>query len=402
MVALGLACFWLLQVSCGPSPPAEAAVEPRLTAFRDALVVRHVLSGTLVAEAAVDLAAPDVGIYPLQIRWMADQGALVAAGDRVLELDNSSLVQRLEELERQVDQSETGLDIAVSTAVSNLAQAQFDVLQKDTALTRARIEADIPEGIRSSVEYARLQLELQKAELEKVEAVRGEQAARETGGAEIEIARLALERAQRELQSVGRKIERLELRAPGAGIVVGARNWNEDRIFEAGDSVFPGNTIARLPNLETLYVRAELFDVDDGAIEPGLEAVVELDAVPGVAMHGSVRAVEAIAQQPSRRSLRRVFGVVVDIEPPEGVRLLPGMSARVVVERTVESSDGEEAPVLVVRAAVDLSATPPRVSMADGEVREVRVGSCSNTHCAIEEGVDVGEVLVPYPREAEF
>ena len=398
---LPLALWGGLGLACA-EPPASNPAQPNLEAARAPLVIRHVLAGTLVAEQGVDLGAPDVGVFPLELRWLAPQGSVVRKGDRVIELDNSSLVQQLEELERQVDQAETGLDIAVSTAVAGLAEAQFGLLQKQTVLTKARIEGSIPEGLRSDLEYAKLKLDESKAELDVADARRKELAARETGRAEIEIARVGLERSHRELAGVRSKIKRLEILAPSAGVVVHGRNWFEDRAFESGDTVNPGHTIARLPNIDTLYVRAELFDVDDGAIEPGLDAVVELDALPGGEIRGRVRGIDAIAQQTSRRSLRRAFGVAVDIDYAGEARLLPGMSARVVVEKRIEvGSDGRE-PILVPRSTLDFS-TPstPVVRLANGGARQVKLGACSSTHCIVEEGLSAGEALSAWRQEVE-
>jgi len=389
-------------VSCPLEPPPEARLRDPLTATRGALVIRHILSGTLVAAQAADLMAPDVGIFPLQLRWLAEHGSFVRAGDRIVELDNSSLVQKLEDLERQVDQAETGLETTISTAVAAVAEAQFNLLQKRTALDRARIEADIPKDLRAELEYAKLQLELRKAELELADAHSKEAASRKTGEGEIEIARISLERSRRELEAVRVKVGRLELLAPSDGVVVLGRNWREDRTFESGDTVNPGLAIARLPNLDTLYVRAELFDVDDGAIEPGLSALVELEAVPQLQLRGTVQEISAIAKQTSRRSLRRVFRVSIALDDTRGAPLLPGMSARVIVERRVEVGRDGELPILVPRTALDLSTSSSNeVFLASGERRQVELGACSNTHCIVEEGIDVGTLLATVRREAD-
>src|SRR6185503_3036271 len=70
-------------------PPAGAA---RVT--RRAVEDVFLLTGELRAMRSVSIQAPR-SEGPLQIRWMADDGADVAAGERVLELDASRVIQTI-------------------------------------------------------------------------------------------------------------------------------------------------------------------------------------------------------------------------------------------------------------------------------------------------------------------
>ena len=149
-------------------------------------------------------------------------------------------------------------------------------------------------------------------------------------------------------------------------------------------------------------MRAQLFDVDDGAIESGFSALVELEAVPNLQLRGTVQEINAIAKQTSRRSLRRVFSVSIALDDTGDAPLLPGMSARVIVERRVEVGRDGELPILVPRTALDLSTSSSHeIFLASGERRQVELGACSNTHCIVEEGIDVGTSLATVRWEAD-
>jgi hypothetical protein len=137
-------------------------------------------------------------------------------------------------------------------------------------------------------------------------------------------------------------------------------------------------------------VRARLFDVDDGAIEPGSTATVTLDPHPERSYQGTIRRVDAIAFQRERDSSTRVFWVVVDLDGIDPRAMRPGMSARVRVERRM--GDGEV--VVVPRESVDLTdLAAPRALLADGSWREIELGSCAPLECAVVAGIDAGVSL---------
>ena len=381
----------LLVVGCGVSEAGVAGgASQDLRVVEGPLTIRHHMTGTLVAEEAVEFSGPNVGVFPLQIGWLAPEGSLVEPGDSVVEFDNSSLVSNLEQLETQIEQAETSLETTQSRAATEIAQAIFELEQARSTLRRARIEADIPEGLKSEVEMARLRLELEKAELEETQAVRSLASAEEAARSDVAVAEVELEKALRAAANAESKIGQLVLRAPRRGIVVVQENRVEDRMYQIGDSTQPGQRVVRIPDLDTMVVRAELFDVDDGQIEPGLEAEVELDAFPGELLRGRVLTIDRIAQQPSRRSLRRAFSVVVEIPDLDRERVRPGMSARVSVERRVErGADGE--PIrLVPRAALKIVGEQTQVALRRGGFQPVVLGDCSTMYCAVVEGPELG------------
>ena len=56
------------------------------------------LTGALEAVRSTQLTAPNVPTSELQIRWMAEDGAFVRAGERVLEFENDSFAGAIEDL----------------------------------------------------------------------------------------------------------------------------------------------------------------------------------------------------------------------------------------------------------------------------------------------------------------
>src|SRR5258706_9970732 len=62
---------------------------------------RFIFTGELRDVRSDDLRTPITPTWPIQIRWMAPEGAEVEAGEKVLEFDNAAIASRLEEQKLQ-------------------------------------------------------------------------------------------------------------------------------------------------------------------------------------------------------------------------------------------------------------------------------------------------------------
>ncbi|MEE8525915.1 MAG: efflux RND transporter periplasmic adaptor subunit [Thermoanaerobaculia bacterium] len=359
--------------------PAEIAAMPA-QAVRGDLVVRVLLTGELVAEDAVLLVAPNVNIWPLQLRWLAEDGAEVAAGERVVEFDSSQLTSNLEELRVQRISAATKLTSLQSKTAAEEAQAEFELEQSRGNLEKARLEVAAAR-LMAPIEQQRRELDLRRAELELEKARLELESTKASHRAEIEIQRIAREKARAKVTRAETGIDELTLRARREGILIVDEDRREGRAYQIGDSVWPGRTVARLPDLETLIVEARVFDVDDGRVVPGMPVRATLDAFPGEVFTGRVRQIDRIARDSSFRSQRRFFFTRVDLDDVDPERMRPGMSVKIEIETVHEDV------LWVPRTSLDWSAGGARVRLAGGGWQTVTLGPCNAAVCAIEDGL---------------
>ncbi len=359
--------------SPAPAPSAGPAVT------RGDLTVRMLLTGELKAEDAVPLVAPNVNVWPLQIRWLAEDGAEVAAGDRVVEFDNSQLASNLDEMQVRAIEAAARLDSLEAKAASDEAQTVFELEQSRGRLEKARLEEQAAELL-AAIERERRRLETRRAELELEEAEHRLAARRRANAAEIEIQRIALDAARAEVDRAVAGIDKLALKAARDGILIFQENRREGRSYQVGDPVWPGQTVARLPDLETTIVEARLFDVDDGRVAPGMRVRATLDAFPDQAFSGRVREIDPIAKDSDRRSLRRFFRTTIDLDEIDPERMRPGMSVKVEIETTLQDL------LLARREALDWTADGARVRLADGSWKPVDLALCNADACAVDAG----------------
>jgi|CXWL01.1.fsa_nt_gi multidrug efflux pump subunit AcrA (membrane-fusion protein) len=385
-------CGAFFAAACSGPPPAVVGAGATGSSTSEDLAVtrrgpferRVLITGDLVAAEAVSLVVPQSTSWQVEVRWLAEDGTLLAAGDRAAELDNSAILDQLEEKEIALDQSLIELEGEEAQAAVDLAEKRFAVEDKKSALAKAELDAEVPADLVSRREHEEKLLALAKArlDLEKAEEdLRSSEAARR---ADLEVRRVEIAKSRREIDAAHRSIAALTLLSPVAGVwVVGNHPW-EGRKIQVGDNVFVGLTVGTVPNLSSVVVEARLPDVDDGTVAPGMAARVVLDAYPERVFPGRVREVTGIAQELATEATRRFFKVVVALDEADPERMIPGMSARVEV-----LAEARPDALLVSRSALRRSPEGIFVRLAEGE-RPVTLGPCSELDCVVESGLEAG------------
>lgn len=303
-------------------------------------VVTSTKAGAVRARLAADLSVETAGAV---VAIHAREGVRVAAGQPLLSIDARDEEAALAAASRE---------LAVLEALSAEAAARLT----DAGRERARVEALRRDGTATAaqVDQARTLVEVQAA----VQAA---------AAARVEAQRAAVERARIAL-------DHCVLRAPFAGTV--AEVW-----VELGEWGVPGQRAARLLDLERVYVRAEIDEVDIGRLRPGLPVRARLDPYEDRVLTGRITRVAPYVSEVEEQN--RTVEVEAELEDGlEGVTLLPGTSAdlEVIMQAregalllpTVALLEGDR--VLVVGAEGVLEAVPLRIGLRSWERVEVLEG----------------------------
>ena len=394
-VAVCIGVLWLQVVAWGA---CRAAAE-ELQVFRGDFEHRFLMTGALVAEDAVALIAPNVNIWPLTVRWLAEDGAEVPQGDVVVEFDNSQLTTNLDGLERAVVNAASKL-VSIRAAVrSEELEAQLALARTEAELEKARLDAEVPENLLSAQEFEKAQLAHERAGLRFEQAQDALKLKQRSIASRIEQQRLELAAAERAAERAREGIKRLTLRAPRAGIVLVSDNGEEGRPYQSGDTVWPGQIVARLPDLSSMIVEAQYFDVDDGKIAAEMPVIAVIDAFPGNELKGEILEVGGVADELHRGSLRRAFNTRIRLQGLDLERMRPGMSVKVVVV------DQRLDLQLVPRAALGWSESEEGGSVVarreNGELRAVEIGPCTREACVLVAGLELGARLSRYRSSNE-
>jgi HlyD family secretion protein len=375
------------SLACSGVVGDRAGNDGVLLVERGELVLPILLTGELEAANALVLAAPRTETFELSIRWIAEDGAAVAQGERLVEFDDTALLDSISEHEIKVQQADNELAKLRATQAVDIAEKRFAALQAGLEASKAQIDASVPEHILSRLKYSEYQLALGRAALAR-EVKADESEVVERGAALQErVQELAYEKAERKFEAASDEIDSLTILAPQAGVMIVPENPFEGRKLQVGDKVFPGFTVAKLPDLSKMIVRAVLSDVDDGRVHPGMKVRCVLDAYPDRVFPGLVRSVSPVAREPERNSTRRFFSVVIELDETDESIMRPGLSVKAEVEGLRQQS------LLVPRAALRRTDQGVVAYDGSGDPIPVQIGACNAQHCELLAGLDEGAKL---------
>ncbi|MCK0508431.1 efflux RND transporter periplasmic adaptor subunit [Aromatoleum anaerobium] len=197
--------------------------------------------------------------------------------------------------------------------------------------------------------------------------------ARDEAASQLEVARANMALAQAHL-------ERTRIRAPFAG-VVGIRN------VSVGDYVKEGDDLVNLEDIATLKVDFRLPENYLARVRPGQTLELTSDAIPGQRFEARVAAIDPLVDEQGRSVVMRAT------LPNEGLRLRPGMFARV---RLILQQRADVA-ILPEEALVSAPGNVQFVyRVVDGKAQRVEVstGVRRGTRVEVVRGLQAGDVVV--------
>ena len=236
-------------------------------------------------------------------------------------------------------------------------------------------------------------LELVSAQREYAIAAEGVEALKDAGGQARagmqQLADASLQRLKnwdisdeqiRALAKSGDAKRTLTFRSPVAGVVT-------DKKAVQGMRFLPGETLFQIADTSAVWVLADVFEQDIGAVHTGQKADIRINAYPGEVFAGRIAYV-----YPTLKAETRTVPVRIELPNPKG-KLKPAMFADV----DIPASGGQ--PVLTVPASAVIDSGARQtvvVQLAEGrfEPRAVRLGQRGGEYVQILDGVREGEMVV--------
>jgi multidrug efflux pump subunit AcrA (membrane-fusion protein) len=360
---------------------STAAAAPSSTdhvVTRGALEERLLLTGELDAVVSENLVVPRTTEWLIQLRWLEVDGTPVKEGQKVAEFDNSAFVADLSEKKLAALQATNDLEKQRAQNGITTADKAFELEKARSAMESARLSAAIEKNSLPARVWQENQLELVRQTTAYEKAKDDLEAQEKSAALDVQVKQIALDKSQREIHAAETAIADLELRAPRDGVVVIANHPREGRKLQVGDTIWVGLPVVRLPDLATMRVKAQLSDVDDGKVAVGMKATCTLDAHPDHPFEGVVTAISPVAREPSQKSQRRAFEVIIALSGTDEERLLPGLSVK------IELSGRKVQDVLLApRPSIDFDAQPTQIRTADGGRVDVDIGLCDAQRCEV-------------------
>lgn len=200
-----------------------------------------------------------------------DEGQWVKRGDLLIVMDGVDLFARLEEAKASLEKAR--FDIAAARSELKNQLTQKALLQK----TYDRYEKLNEQGYAAQSEYDKAATDLQG--IETMIAV---------SHAHIDVAKAELKRAQKSIEVIQAKIERLKVYAPVDGYVI-------SKGAEVAQNVLPTTAILKIVDPKTLWVKTNIDERISALIRLGQKAVISLRSQPENPFNGIVKRVDAMS-----------------------------------------------------------------------------------------------------------
>ena len=292
--------------------------------------------GELIAGDSVLITAP-TRVPDLRIIWLAPQGAPIKPGETIIKFDDSSAKRQLQEQEAGLAQAQATLDQAIAEARTSEDKDSLDLAAAGHDVEKARLDVDRAEIV-SAIQAEEYKLAYGLAQDKyKVQEAAG-RLHRSSEASKIASLTTLRDKSKAEVELTKKRISQMVVVSPSTGIVTYLMNysqgWVNARPFRVGDNVWPGSSLAEIPDLTTLNMKARLEEMDRSRVNTSQPARIVLDPFPEKQFPGKIVRVSPLTEQnfewpPSRNF--RAFASFNEIDN----RLRPGMNGRldVVVDR---------------------------------------------------------------------
>ncbi|MBN1342683.1 MAG: efflux RND transporter periplasmic adaptor subunit [Phycisphaerae bacterium] len=292
----------------------------------------------------------------------AREGDTVSAGQIVARLDDTQVRAKVEQarqsvtaLSQQLRAAELALEVLKSEVPLQISAAEADVTRaeagvgqakdgvSDQKIQNARLKRADRFDAATRYELERSGLALDVAEKEqtsaqsKLDQAQANVANARLGGdrieakkAEVESIRAQGEQAKAALAEAESVLADMTLRAPASGTIT-------ERVADLGEVVPAGGPVFDLVNLDELYLKVYVPEVQIGKLRLGLKARIFTDAFPEKHFDATVRYIASQAEftpkevQTTDERVKLVFAVKLYLDANPDHRLTPGLPADAVV-----------------------------------------------------------------------
>jgi multidrug resistance efflux pump len=297
-----------------------------------------------------------------KITYLPPEGSVVKQGDRLVELDSGTLLEKVKDVEEKIIAAENEIIKTRSTQEGTLREMEVELSRLWLAYEQAKVKADVPIELVARRDYQEYQLALEKANTEYQNQIAKIAQRKKEQEAELRVKAIDKEKLAVQLNKVKSNMEGMNIKAPADGMVIYTDHWMERRKLQIGDVVWGGLPLVRLPDLREMEVMAQVNEVDGPKISTGQRGRIVLDSFPDKEISGTVREISQTAVKADRMAKTRIFVVIVSLDRTLTEIMKPGMSAQVSV--TVEESGTE---LLVPRSAVRFEKDSAVVLRSEGE-----------------------------------
>jgi HlyD family secretion protein len=370
---------------------------PKATASGDELVVAQKTlvfgveaTGLLRATSVQNFGGPPMfgNYWNFQIVNIAPEGKQVKAGDPLITFDAQRIHEDLQRFQNELDQAgkelektRTQIDLERQELQSRLAAAENNYEKLKLKQARdLRVESLIKvEEDRLAFEQARRETEALKERIEWH---------KKSSEATYQIIASKKARAENKVNEIKKGMENFQAKADRDGVVIYKTKWNGEK-YRVGETVWMGQSLLEIPDLNTIIAEAYVPEVDIGKLNRGQRAEVTIDAFPDKVYTGFIKSIGTLVQPKAWDIPNKILDIQIALDQLDISIMRPAMS----VKAKIHTSSIENClaiPLKAVRTTAEGSMIKVKTDQGWRE-QPVKLGESNGTEVVILEGLKAGD-----------
>ena len=315
--------LFIILVSCKGKEVSDIQVTK---VKRGTFVEELTEQGTLKAVKSISVSAPSISYRygSLKIAKIVEDGEVVEKGDTIMIFDPSEIKRAIIQAEQQLEIAKAEYEKLKSTQQSEIEdlEADLELAHISQEISKINSETAIYEPevtkkeIKLKLESATIALNRAMEQIENKKIIHKEDLLQKS---------LTIKQLTSTLKDANSSMNNLFVVSPDKGITIKEENWNTNQKWAVGDQPYSGSKIIELPDLSEMRAEVKINEVDVSKVIPGQRVEIRPDAYSDSVYMGKVESVANLAQNKDYKSKIKIFPIQIRISG-HSKTLLPGLT----------------------------------------------------------------------------
>lgn len=289
------------------------------------------IDGEVYARRTSTLPGPSIDRqWNFTITQLAPDGTPVKKGDIVLSFDTSQVVKTLSQKQSELEEKQRALEKLDLELQERARNERLAVAEATAQVEKARRKTGQPAELIAGIEYRKLVIARGQAEEKATLAALRQRLAAAQRHQERRLLLSEVAQLQADVARSQAAIASLQVRAARDGVMMHRSNWQREK-FDVGSEVYRGQTVAEIPDVSALAVRAQLPEREFGRVAVGTRARIILEGSAGSSRTGKIASIGRAVRSKSQVQPIPVVDVEIALDAGSAA-LKPGQAVRVELE----------------------------------------------------------------------
>ncbi len=282
--------------------------------------------GTVRSVNSISISTPRISYryWALKIASIVEDGVEVNKGDTVLVFDPSEIKKAIITAEQQLEIARAEYEKMKATQESEIEdnKADLEITRISQEISKINYDNAVFE---SEITKKEIKLQLETADISLARAREQIDNRKKIHHEELYQKKLSMNQLIKTLKDANNSLDRLFVVSPSNGIVIIKDNWMTGLKWQVGEQPYSGYPMIDLPDLSQMMTEVKINEVDVSKIKPGLQVVITPDAYSDTTYSGEITRVANLAQAKERNSKIKIFPIQILLKG-ENNNLLPGLT----------------------------------------------------------------------------